>query len=58
MRAVSSNEELSNIFGIDNNYVILWAFGIGSALAAVAGILITIDTDMTPYAGFKYYFME
>ena len=56
MRAVSSNEELSNIFGIDTNYVILWAFGIGSTLAAVAGMLITFDTDMTPYSGFKILF--
>ena len=53
MRAVSSNEELSNIFGINSNYVILWSFGIGSALAAIAGILIAFDTDMTPTMGFN-----
>lgn len=53
MRAVSSNEELSNIFGINSNYVILWSFGIGSALAAVAGILVAFDTDMTPTMGFN-----
>jgi branched-chain amino acid transport system permease protein len=53
IRAVSSNEELSNIFGINSNYIILWSFGIGSALAAVAGILVAFDTDMTPTMGFN-----
>ena len=56
MQAVSSNEELSNIFGINSNHVILWSFGVGSALAAIAGILIILDTDMTPSTGFKYLF--
>lgn len=53
MRAVSSNKELSNIFGINSNYIILWSFGIGSALAAIAGILVAFDTDMTPTMGFN-----
>lgn len=56
MHAVSSNEELSNIFGINSDHVILWSFGVGSALAASAGILIILDTDMTPSTGFKYLF--
>jgi branched-chain amino acid transport system permease protein len=53
IRAVASNPELSNIFGINSDRVILWAFGIGSALAAVAGILVAFDTDMTPTMGFR-----
>lgn len=53
IRAVASNSELSNIIGISSNKVILWAFGIGSALAAVAGILVAFDTDMTPTMGFN-----
>jgi len=44
IRAVSSNPELSNIFGISSNWIILWSFVIGSALAAIAGILIVVDT--------------
>jgi len=52
LRAVSSNEELSNIFGINSNGVILWSFSIGSALGAIAGILVAFDTDMTPTMGF------
>lgn len=54
IRAVASNQELSNIIGISSDRVILWAFGIGSALAAVAGILIAFDTDMTPTMGFNW----
>lgn len=53
MRAVSSNAELSNIFGINSDAVILWSFAIGSALAAIAGILVAFDTDMTPTMGFN-----
>lgn len=52
--AVASNPELSNIIGISSDRVILWAFGIGSALASVAGILIAFDTDMTPTMGFSW----
>ena len=54
IRAVSSNSELSNIVGISSNKIILWVFGIGSALAAVAGILIAFDTDMRPTMGFSW----
>lgn len=53
IRAVSSNPELSNIFGINSNRVIFWTFSIGSILAAVAGILVAFDTDMTPMMGFN-----
>lgn len=53
IRAVSSNPELCNIYGINSNNVILIAFGIGSALAAVAGILSAMDTNMTPTFGFN-----
>jgi len=55
IRAVSSNSELSNIFGISSDRVILWSFIIGSALAAIAGILMALDTDMTPTMGFHIF---
>jgi branched-subunit amino acid ABC-type transport system permease component len=45
---------LSNIVGISSDRVILQAFALGSALAAVAGILIAFDVDMTPTMGFKW----
>lgn len=53
IRAVSSNSELSNIYGINSNKIILISFGIGSALAATAGILSAMDTNMTPTFGFN-----
>jgi len=53
MRAVASNPALCNIYGISSNIVILIAFGIGSALAATAGILSAMDTNMTPTFGFN-----
>lgn len=53
IRAVASNPELCNIYGISSNRVILVAFAIGSALAAIAGILSAMDTNMTPTFGFN-----
>ena len=51
MRAVACDPKLADISGIDSGRVILWAFGIGSGLAAVAGILVALDVDMTPTMG-------
>jgi branched-chain amino acid transport system permease protein len=53
IRAVASNPELCNIYGISSNKIILVAFGIGSALAATAGILSAMDTNMTTTFGFN-----
>ncbi len=53
IRAVASNPELCNIYGISSNKIILIAFGIGSALAATAGILSAMDTNMTTTFGFN-----
>lgn len=53
LRAVSDNPELSNIYGINSNKVILFSFILGSALAACAGILTAADTNMTPTFGFN-----
>lgn len=53
IRAVASNPELCNIYGISSNKIILIAFGIGSALAATVGILSAMDTNMTPIFGFN-----
>jgi len=54
IRAVASNSELSNIVGINSNIAILWAFAIGSALVAIAGILIAFDTHLRPTMGFNW----
>jgi len=53
IRAVSSNYELCNIYGISSNRIILLTFAIGSALAAIAGVLSAMDTNMTPTFGFN-----
>lgn len=54
IKAVSSNPELSGIFGISRNRAVVWSFILGSGLAACAGILIAADTDMTPTMGFNW----
>jgi branched-chain amino acid transport system permease protein len=57
MRAVANDAELALISGIDSDKVILWTFGIGSALAGVAGILVALDVDMTPTMGMNALMM-
>jgi branched-chain amino acid transport system permease protein len=53
IRAVTSNPELSNIWGINSDRVILYTFCIASFLAAVVGILTSMDTYLTPSFGFN-----
>jgi branched-subunit amino acid ABC-type transport system permease component len=53
LRAVSSNNELAKVFGINSDKVILWAFALGSCIAAIVGILVAFDTDMRPTMGFN-----
>jgi len=57
LRAVANDPELALVSGIDSDRVILWAFGIGSGLAAVAGILVSLDVDMTPTMGMNALMM-
>jgi branched-chain amino acid transport system permease protein len=55
VRAISNNPELCNIYGVNSNRVMLWVAAISSSLAAIAGILIALDVDMTPAFGFNYF---
>jgi branched-chain amino acid transport system permease protein len=57
MRAVANDAELARVSGIDSDRVLLSAFGIGSALAGVAGILVALDVDMTPTMGMSALMM-
>jgi branched-subunit amino acid ABC-type transport system permease component len=57
MRAVASDSTLADVSGIESDRVILWAFGIGSALAGIAGILVALDVDMTPTMGMNALMM-
>jgi branched-chain amino acid transport system permease protein len=57
MRAVASAPDLASIVGIDRDRVILFVFALGSGLGAVAGILVSFDTDLTPTMGFRVLLM-
>jgi branched-chain amino acid transport system permease protein len=53
MRAVSDDPMAASVVGIYPEKTILMAFGIGSALAGVAGILISLETNIEPTMGFS-----
>ena len=53
MRAVSDDPIAAGVVGIDSEKMIMAAFGIGSALAAVGGILIAYETNIEPTMGFN-----
>ena len=53
IKAVSDDEEVSKIVGIDTNKVIGKVFFIGSAIAGLAGILVGFDTGIEPTMGFS-----
>lgn len=57
MSAVANDPELARIVGVESDQVILFTFALGSALAAIASILISFDTDMTPMMGFNALLM-
>lgn len=53
IRGVASNPDLCVILGISPESITRWAVGVGSALAAIAGVLSALDFDMTPTMGFR-----
>jgi branched-chain amino acid transport system permease protein len=53
IRAVANNPEMAQIVGIDTGRVFLLVFGLGSALAAPASILIMMDRGATPEMGME-----
>jgi len=53
MKAVSSNIELSTVFGINKNWIFILSFGLGSFVAAISGLLIAFENDLTPTFGFN-----
>ena len=57
MRAVANDPWLAEASGIDSDRVILATFAIGSALAGFAGILVSLDIDMTPTMGMNALMM-
>lgn len=53
IRAIADNPELSDVFGIPKEKIILIAFGLGSLYAGVGGVLVGFDTGITPTFGFN-----
>lgn len=51
IRAVSDDEEVAKIIGINTNRIIGGVFLVGSALAGLAGILVGFDTGIYPTMG-------
>lgn len=52
MRALSNNPTATSLMGINNNVIISFTFGLGSALAAAAGILASLNYPViTPLMG-------
>ena len=52
-RAVADDSLAASVVGINPERVILWTFVIGSALAGLAGILISYETNIEPTMGFN-----
>lgn len=55
IRAVSDNPELSKIYAINSNQVILVSSTVSAVMVSILGILVALDLDMSPSFGFKYY---
>lgn len=53
IRAVGSDPALSYTVGVDARAVRLWVFGIGSALAALAAVIVTFDEGFAPPMGLQ-----
>ncbi len=51
MRAVSDNKELTSIIGINGGFIADVSFIIGSLLAGIAGILVSLEMNLTPSMG-------
>jgi branched-subunit amino acid ABC-type transport system permease component len=51
VRAVSDDEEVSKIVGINTERIIGYVFIIGSAIAGLAGVLVGFDTGIEPTMG-------
>ena len=51
LRAVSSGKELVEILGIPSKKLYSYSFIIGSAIAGIAGILISLEQNLEPFIG-------
>jgi len=51
MRAVSDNKNVAEILGINSERIYNWSFIIGSAIAGIAGVLISLEQNLEPTMG-------
>ncbi|MEA1929744.1 MAG: branched-chain amino acid ABC transporter permease [Patescibacteria group bacterium] len=51
VKAVSDDEEVAKMVGINTTKIIGWVFFIGSAIAGLAGVLVGFDTGLEPTMG-------
>ncbi len=51
IKAISDDEEVARIVGVNTNKIIGYVFFIGSAIAGLAGILVGFDTGIEPTMG-------
>ena len=51
MRAIADNRDVAEIIGISSEKIYSWSFVIGSAIAGVAAILISLEQNITPTMG-------
>lgn len=51
VRAVSDDEEVAKIVGVNSERIMEWVFFIGSAIAGLAGIAVGFDTGIEPTMG-------
>ena len=58
MRGVGSNPMLAEVSGVSRDRVVLYSFGVGSALAGLAGTLVAMDVGMTPAMGLNALMMS
>ena len=51
MRAVADNKDVAEIVGISSERTYNWSFIIGSAIAGIAGILVSLEQNLEPMMG-------
>ena len=53
LRATADNPDLARISGINTERMMVWTWAIGAAMAATAGILLGIDSQLRPEMGWN-----
>src|SRR5256712_6551351 len=51
MRACAENTQTARLLGVNVHWITIWTFGIASALAGAAGVLIGLPYNITPLMG-------